>query len=39
MRFLQVLKKGTGPAQFDTPHTIVIDGDLVYVGDRENARI
>src|SRR5436305_5492018 len=31
--------KGTGPGQFDTPHTIVIDGDLVYVGDRENARI
>ena len=31
--------KGSGPGQFDTPHTIVIDGDLVYVGDRENARI
>ena len=31
--------KGTGPGQFDTPHTFVIDGDLVYVGDRENARI
>jgi len=31
--------KGAGPGQFDTPHTIVIDGDLVYVGDRENARI
>jgi len=31
--------KGTGPGQFDTPHTIAIDGDLVYVGDRENARI
>jgi DNA-binding beta-propeller fold protein YncE len=31
--------KGTGPGQFDTPHTIVIDGDLVYIGDRENARI
>jgi len=31
--------KGTGPGEFDTPHTIVIDGDLVYVGDRENARI
>jgi hypothetical protein len=31
--------KGTGPGQFDTPHTIVIDGDLVYVGDREKARI
>jgi DNA-binding beta-propeller fold protein YncE len=31
--------KGSGPGQFDLPHTIVIDGDLVYVGDRENARI
>jgi len=31
--------KGTGPGEFDTPHTIVIDGDLVYLGDRENARI
>ena len=31
--------KGTGPGQFDTPHTIVVDGDTVYVGDRENARI
>ncbi len=31
--------KGTGPGQFDLPHTIAIDGDLVYVGDRENARI
>jgi DNA-binding beta-propeller fold protein YncE len=31
--------KGSGPGQFDTPHTIVVDGDLVYVGDRENARI
>jgi sugar lactone lactonase YvrE len=31
--------KGSGPGHFDTPHTIVIDGDLVYVGDRENARI
>jgi DNA-binding beta-propeller fold protein YncE len=31
--------KGTGTGQFDTPHTIAIDGDLVYVGDRENARI
>ena len=31
--------KGTGPGQFDTPHTIAIDGDVVYVGDRENARI
>jgi DNA-binding beta-propeller fold protein YncE len=31
--------KGGGPGQFDLPHTIAIDGDLVYVGDRENARI
>lgn len=31
--------KSTGPGQFDTPYTIVIDGDLVYVGDRENACI
>jgi DNA-binding beta-propeller fold protein YncE len=31
--------KGSGPGQFDTPHSIVIDGDVVYVGDRENARI
>src|SRR5262252_5642048 len=31
--------KGNGPGQFDLPHTIVINGDLVYVGDRENARI
>ena len=31
--------KGTAPGQFDTPHTIAIDGDTVYVGDRENARI
>jgi DNA-binding beta-propeller fold protein YncE len=31
--------KGRGPGQFDTPHTIVVDGDRVYVGDRENSRI
>jgi DNA-binding beta-propeller fold protein YncE len=31
--------KGGGPGQFDTPHTIAIDGDLVYVGDCENERI
>jgi DNA-binding beta-propeller fold protein YncE len=30
---------GAGPGQFDTPHTIAIDGDVIYVGDRENARI
>jgi len=31
--------KGSGPAQFDLPHSIAVDGDLIYVGDRENARI
>jgi DNA-binding beta-propeller fold protein YncE len=31
--------KGNGPGQFDLPHSIAIHGDLVYVGDRENARI
>jgi len=31
--------KGEGPGQFNLPHSIAIDGDLVYVGDRENARI
>jgi DNA-binding beta-propeller fold protein YncE len=31
--------KGDGPGQFNLPHSIVIDGDLVYVGDRENGRI
>jgi DNA-binding beta-propeller fold protein YncE len=31
--------KGSGPGQFDLPHSIAIDGDLVHVGDRENARI
>ena len=31
--------KGTAPGQFDLPHSIAVDGDLVYVGDRENARI
>jgi DNA-binding beta-propeller fold protein YncE len=31
--------KGSGRGQFDLPHTIAVDGDLVYVGDRENARI
>jgi len=31
--------KGSGTGQFDLPHSIAIDGDLVYVGDRENARI
>src|SRR5262245_2993351 len=31
--------KGSGPGQFDLPHSIAIDGNLVYVGDRENGRI
>jgi len=31
--------KGSGPGQFDLPHTIVVVVDLVYVGHRENARI
>jgi len=31
--------KGSGPGQFDLPHSIAIDGDLIYVGDRENGRI
>ena len=33
-------KFGTGPGEFDLPHTVVIDkDDRVYVGDRENKRI
>jgi DNA-binding beta-propeller fold protein YncE len=31
--------KGSGPGQFDIPHSIAVDGDVIYVGDRENARI
>ncbi len=31
--------KGNGQGQFDLPHSIAIDSDLVYVGDRENGRI
>jgi hypothetical protein len=32
--------KGTGPGQFNTPHSIVIDrNDNVYVGDRGNRRV
>ena len=32
--------KGNGPSQFDTPHSIVIDGhDYIYVGDRGNRRV
>ena len=31
---------GTAPGQFDTPHSIVVDGDgLIYVADRQNRRI
>jgi sugar lactone lactonase YvrE len=31
---------GTGPSQFDTPHSIVVDNDgLVYVADRQNRRV
>jgi DNA-binding beta-propeller fold protein YncE len=33
-------RKGTGPSEFNTPHTVVVDKKgLVYVGDRENNRI
>jgi outer membrane protein assembly factor BamB len=32
--------KGTGPSQFNTPHSIVIDrDDNIYVGDRGNRRV
>ena len=32
--------KGSGPGQFDTPHSIVIDrNDNIYVGDRGNRRV
>jgi DNA-binding beta-propeller fold protein YncE len=31
--------KGDRPGQFNLPHSIAVDGDLVYVGDRENGRI
>jgi DNA-binding beta-propeller fold protein YncE len=30
---------GTGPGQFNLPHGIWIDGDLVYVSDRMNRRV
>jgi DNA-binding beta-propeller fold protein YncE len=33
-------KYGTGPGEFDLPHTVVVDNDgRVLVGDRENRRI
>lgn len=32
--------KGSGPGQFSTPHSIVIDkNDNIYVGDRSNRRV
>ncbi|MCL5745557.1 MAG: peptidyl-alpha-hydroxyglycine alpha-amidating lyase family protein [Acidobacteria bacterium] len=32
--------RGTGPGQFDTPHSVAVDRQgRVYVGDRENYRI
>jgi DNA-binding beta-propeller fold protein YncE len=32
--------QGTGPGQFDTSHSIVVDGKgLVYVADRQNRRV
>ena len=31
---------GTGPGEFDTPHSIVVDAEgLVYVADRQNRRV
>jgi sugar lactone lactonase YvrE len=30
---------GTGPGEFHLPHSIVIDGNTVWVADRENGRI
>lgn len=33
-------RKGSGPGQFDTPHSVVVDArGLVYVADRGNSRI
>ena len=32
--------QGTGPGEFDTPHSIVVDAEgLVYVADRQNRRV
>jgi DNA-binding beta-propeller fold protein YncE len=33
-------KEGTGPGEFDLPHSICTDGkERIYVGDRENDRV
>ena len=33
-------EQGTGPSQFDTPHSVVVDTEgMVYVADRQNRRI
>ena len=32
-------KRGTGPGEFNGPHSIWADSDRVYVSDRENGRI
>lgn len=33
-------QQGTGPGEFDTPHSIVVDAKgLVYVADRQNRRV
>jgi len=30
---------GSGPGQFRLPHSIAVDGETIYVADRENGRI
>jgi DNA-binding beta-propeller fold protein YncE len=33
-------KKGTGPGEFNLPHSVVVDAKgLVYIADRENRRV
>jgi hypothetical protein len=33
-------KPGTGPGQFDLPHSVLVDQDnILWVADRENGRI
>ena len=32
-------KPGSGPGEFNLPHSIQIDGGTIYVADRENDRI